>query len=649
MTDQTPSPLRRTGGGVLLALLTVSCFLSSPAAMAGPKVEKVPDFTAPADGEHPRLAFRKAELADLRAKVKTDWGKKVLVRLDATLDRKNLTAIRGRNREVVKEAGYKAAGHALYGLLTEKPAELTASTERIRVGVVAYPMRRTLSPLERISHLMGATYCYDFAYDHWDAKTRQDTREYLRAEAQHMMTDPERGRPDSTDTLRAMRFAAAGTALLAIRGDTGKADADLDKQIDRCEGVVAAWLSEGINEIGLCTEGEAMKHMALGTTVLPFIHANRNVRGRDMSGLRGVTMLVPSFATQVVPGVGMPLLGPATGSRDRSGLLAMSFGLLDDKQMPAAMWLFEQLQGRRFYDIVRPHHAAYILRVFPIDAQPGKPEEMFKDMQVASGDGGAILRSGWSGPETLLLVTQGGSWRLLGMGAHWAYHAGAHAHTYAPKPARMDNLCATVGKAHRVKVDKVTAVKQDVQADQTVTTLKVTGHVSRMSKTTRVKDKETGKKVEVEVPEGGPFSAVRSIAADYSGKSGAPGLFVFHDRVEGGVAEAPGVWVMHLHYKSAATVEGNTFTVTNPDTKTTLRAVMIPLGDAPAKIDYVPCGDKTWLWNLMINSAGRDFLTVMTVQEGKAPEVKVHGKGKDVKVTVGKRTITLDGDHVVVK
>ena len=46
-------------------------------------------------------------------------------------------------------------------------------------------------------------------------------------------------------------------------------------------------------------------------------------------------------------------------------------------------------------------------------------------------------------------------------------------------------------------------------------------------------------------------------------------------------------------------------------------------------------------------TGGNDFFVVMTLQKGKAPEVKAEGAGLDAKVAVGEQKIAFDGEKIV--
>jgi len=173
--------------------------------------------------------------------------------------------------------------------------------------------------------------------------------------------------------------------------------------------------------------------------------------------------------------------------------------------------------------------------------------------------------------------------------------------------------------------------------------------------------------------EPGPVRGLRAVAVDYSGKCGAPALFAFVDRIEGGPDR---YWLWHYpRYRpkgkaeTRVTMEGNTFTVQHADAS--LRAVFIAPGDAapeapclikmqdltPAQIEerkkkrkpgapepgfaQVPLAVK--------GKPGQSFFVVMTMQRGPAPEVKVvSGEGLDSVVDVGGQKVRFDGENVLI-
>ena len=44
-----------------------------------------------------------------------------------------------------------------------------------------------------------------------------------------------------------------------------------------------------------------------------------------------------------------------------------------------------------------------------------------------------------------------------------------------------------------------------------------------------------------------------------------------------------------------------------------------------------------------------EYLTVFTIQNGKAPEIKIEGEGATAKMTVGRRKFSFDGTKIVLE
>ncbi len=154
------------------------------------------------------------------------------------------------------------------------------------------------------------------------------------------------------------------------------------------------------------------------------------------------------------------------------------------------------------------------------------------------------------------------------------------------------------------------------------------------------------------------FSGIRSIAVDYSGKSGAPCLLAVVDRIEG---EGRKLWLWQTPKAPEECVKpaDNGFVITG-ENGASLRGTFA----TPGKIEMTAksrtatftkaaghgAGEKTF--KVQINAVtvgGGDnaYFFVATVGKGEHPEVKVKGKGLDAVVTVGKQTVRFDGEKII--
>ncbi len=106
---------------------------------------------------------------------------------------------------------------------------------------------------------------------------------------------------------------------------------------------------------------------------------------------------------------------------------------------------------------------------------------------------------------------------------------------------------------------------------------------------------------------------------------------------------------MHVGYRCTLEVgENNTFTIRRDDTL--LSGVVVPSDPDSTKVEAVICGPHTHLWNfLSANGTAGEYLVVMTVGDGKAPQIKVSGKGLNAKVTVGGRKVSVKDGNILLE
>lgn len=637
----------------LLVLMMLGAAFAAPVVRAD---DSAPGHTPIAPGEHPRLIVRgDAAVAALREKAKTETGQAVDARIKQALKLMTKATIAGQNRDVLKEAGYRAAGHAAVYLLDDDEAAAGKSVTVALREVVQYPKTARLATVDRASRLMGLALAYDLAYDAWDDDTRQRVRAFFRSESDALL-EAVGGLDTLTprDETHAMVVGSAGVAELAMLGDHD--DPDAAKRIDAIAKVVKRYLDESAGAEGFGVAGESIKQAAFASGVIPFVRADKLVRGHDLTGHPAVTQVMRPAVITTAPSAGMPVVGGRSSALDRSGLFAMSIDLAPEADRPAIAWLFERFGGQRYLGIVRPHHGLYVLNSGLMDITPAVPSgERWPTTVNATDAGLALARTGWDADADIVTLVDQGRLRILGMGARWVTLAGPHAGTWShlPGAARLDSRFGfapeIARKMPKVYEPQMTVAMDSMSADPEAGTatvrFTVKGHVKRLKNQIELTKRVEGKKVKeiVEIPEGGEFAGQRVVGVDYSGRSGAPAVIVVADTLEG-AGQAPRHWTLNLGARTQDdkfAVDGNTFAVTIEGV--TFRGTVFGGDDLKLAATSNPP-----YANLLTATTGQSsVLVVMTVSQGDPPQVAAKGDGVGRTVTVGGASYRL-ADGVIV-
>jgi hypothetical protein len=165
------------------------------------------------------------------------------------------------------------------------------------------------------------------------------------------------------------------------------------------------------------------------------------------------------------------------------------------------------------------------------------------------------------------------------------------------------------------------------------------------------------------------ITGLRAIGVDYSGRSGAPCLFVVVDRIDGGKDK---LWQWYLKDEvvdkrgkvletsdlKRAKADGNTATVTKDD-GASMKLTFVSPGTIDVRVQDSNVnfrktynrGIGAFRWPTIYaqgdNPRDGHFFVVGTIQKGQAPKIDVQGKGLDAIVTVGKQTVRFDGEKIL--
>ena len=357
-------------------------------------------FDPPKSGEHPRLLFRRRDLAALREKARTPEGKAILKRLRLLLDGKDgetMTAVfrpargtsggGGAKNKVPDTPGIYTMGHvAGYGLLYQltgdrKYAEFGRQCfEKALEGIpdrdVRYGFRKPGGPLRAGPSVGWYAVGYDLCYDGWDIAAREkygraieeysedstNSREKIRSDLELLARggrylDPgfrrKVGTPPGSNHF-GMQVGGASLALLAISGEKWVDQGRVDSLLAVAEQSMIRNLTEGFGDGGFFAEGDGTGSMSSQIAYLPAVPAWKNAAGKDFINAErpNVRMLTLKWIYQTVVRDGKPDFWPVRGSYagntwarrglSGAGYFAIGMGAVPREHQSAMKWYYDR-------------------------------------------------------------------------------------------------------------------------------------------------------------------------------------------------------------------------------------------------------------------------------------------------------------------
>ena len=564
----------------------------APAVVAQDWSVPVQGWKPVAAGEHPRLIFRKDDVAALRKRATTPAGKAIIERAKGQVEAPFTT--------------WHAAGHAFLYQVTGDQAWADRAREAAEQAIAgrANPDGRYTWPgngqLRAGPCLSAVALAYDMAYDGWDAATREKIAQGIVANKylEEIANSP-RHCPGCNHW--GAHTGGAGIALLALRGDAGVDARRIEDLLGKVIDNACREIAEGYGSRGYYYEGHHCGRLSSNTGLVPFIQAYRVAMGRDLvPNSSNAQWLLTKWVYEFVDHPArQPAAGPYTyNSRgmyarefDRAGAsgagdFAQGFGICPQEHVPAVLWLYNHIiePGEKTYgaDDPYPHRAAYALANWPWDVAEKNPAKVFPLAMVEDGPGYCVFRNGWadagnivvtallgSSPQSGRRMAQGGSIMVAGKGLKYTFPGMFHSSkiSYAKLGPDGSGVVSGVVLEHGLDPKK-----------------------------------------------SGPLAALpkkpTSLAVDYSGASGAP-LLVAQVGPQVGYRVDSKMDIKRLNLpQDVADVTG----LDGFATKTTINTT-----------------DPAMPW------------AVMTLQKGDPPAVVVAGNT----VKVGGQTLTFDGEKIV--
>ncbi|MFP4120530.1 MAG: hypothetical protein ACLFWI_05855 [Coleofasciculus sp.] len=560
--------------------------------------------------EHPRLIFRQDQLPQLRQQAKTPRGEAILAQLQRSLDQPIYYD------GYVPTGGYHAAGYCFLSLIQQDQAAATTAWQ-ITVNSMNQPGHRLL---EHSTVVAGVALAYDLCYPAWNEEQVQQVADWLATQTALLVkgTAGDGWNPNPASNWNARARGAAGLAALALLEE---GDVETRRWLKVAERNIKRYLTIGIGDRGFGSEGDHYSTEPWFLTVMPFLQAYQTVLGEDLVTRSHAAWFLPQYVTRMVgedgevaiPTYGRHRLSP-TGS-----IFAVGLGIVPERLLPGVMWFFNRHWGRNgdnSFGIELPHEAAYIFARYPQDVTPQNPAKVWGRVVVDEQKGFFTFRNQWRDENdfvTSIFVKgekpRGGHWsfpdagsfRIWGLGGRWATAGSASDGT------QRDENVVLLPQKQAGKTAKVTGFQANPDGS---------GMVSLQHN-----------------------NWLRSLAVDYSGASGVPGLFVLVDQVVE-AEKLDQTWIMHT--QEDVTIQGQQFTL-EAESGATMQGTFVTPSDV--NLEFIPSETGG-----MIQATGRDrFIVVMTVQSGTAPDVEVLLTEFNPQIQVGNQTIEIIEDKIVLK
>ena len=406
-------------------------------------------------------------------------------------------------------------------------------------------------------------------------------------------------------------------------------------------------------------QAEAGPHYSDIAAWFPINYATAYLKmfGRQASPYPDVSLVPARRLMQVVFGAGKPAVQPLSSSAGFDvDKVAAAWPIMPAQYKPALLWGWQKLAGNAILNDGGLKLANAFLH-YPLDAKAEEPGKVMPLQWQAPTFGFECFRNGWNGADDFVgqvfakasLVKgwnhpEAGTFRLYGLGHPWVVGSYDRVGFRDQEPCVLLPLDETeIGGCGRythrqVWPDGSGAVTIDL-------------HDVYASNKSQLTDSNL-----LRLPDGfvdAGIRGLRAVAFDYSGKSGAPCLFVLVDQIAGG-KERWWQWTLDQAGISRTKATPNGFTIDYGD------ASLVATFITPASPKVEVLSENVRLGDIgnkhgsyegplhRVKVAGKEsFYLVATIQKKDAPAVKVEATGLDAKVTVGGQTVRFDGAKIV--
>lgn len=440
--------------GVALLLTTLLGSRSQQLVAADAKDQAWPSgvqgFKSPLPGEHPRLFFRKADLAEIRKRAATAEGKAIVERLKVLLGGGeampteynpnrgkqpdgggdfNVKAPVGKTYTLWHASGfgmlYQLTGEKKYADLGRQCVEKALDGQRDRDN--RYSFKDPVGALRSGPSLGAIAIGYDLCYDGWD----EDFRKKVALAIQNYNEGPNLSLEELARGSRltpksnhwGCQIGGAALALLAIQGDPGVDAKKIDLLLDANAKSFVRLMTEGFGDGGYFWEHAGPGQIASDTAFVPGMQAWKISGGKDFITPRphasNIT-LIRVYELSLKPGGGYHYMlrhpssyGTQEFGREglsRGGQFGQGFGSVKPEYRPALQWTYQHIlepdEAKRTYDLISPypHRAVLVLANWPIGEKERNPAGVLPRVLHDSIQHYCVFRNRWQDENDILIT-----------------------------------------------------------------------------------------------------------------------------------------------------------------------------------------------------------------------------------------------------
>jgi len=407
--------------------------------------------------EHPRLFFRKTDIAELRRRANTPQGKQIMARLRELLGggeemptefnpnrgkqpdgsgQFHATAPVGKTYTLWHAAGfgtlYQVTGDEKYAELARKCVDLALEGQRDRDN--RYSFLQPTGALRAGPSLSAIAIAYDLCFDAWEP----DYRKRIALAIQEY--DGGYGSPKANEAIGQLalsprhdpqsnhfgpQIGGAGIAIIAIHGDDGTDTAKLDRYLAGVRKNAARNLTDGFGDGGYFHEHLGPSQISSDTAFMPYLAAERTAMGIDFISPRPNAQWInlrwamdllsvdgkPEFPLRHPSSYGTGQFWKCRDGLSRGGQFVQAFlTAKDDPQRRALLWTYNHVvepdPKARTFDLVSPypHRALFALVAWPIGMEELNPAEVLPNARRDSRYHWYVFRNRWQDADDALVT-----------------------------------------------------------------------------------------------------------------------------------------------------------------------------------------------------------------------------------------------------